>query len=212
MFARGYFYGMLCLCYLVTGVALAAGSGSKHVAPSADQVKPINVGASFPVARVQSEEGKTVKLYRTLAEKPAVVVFYRGSWCPFCMKQLASLQEIAGELEAMGVTLVAVTPDKPENIADARKKAGLTFPIFSDGELDMAKAMGVAFQLDKKTAERYKKTLKESTGHDTGQLPVPAVFLKDAEEIVRYVHVDPDYKVRLSNEELLAAVKKMIEK
>lgn len=210
MFGRSSFYVATFLGLLGAGAALAAGSGSKYAAPTAEEVKPIKVGESFPIARVKSEDGKTAKLYKTLQGQPAVVVFYRGHWCPYCMKHLAALQEVAAELEGMGVKLVAVTPDKPEYIAEAKKKANLTFPIYSDGELEMAQAMGVAFKLDPQTAERYKTHLVESTGYDTGQLPVPSVFLKDKDNKIQFVFFNPDYKVRLSNEELLAAVKKML--
>lgn len=195
---------------LSAGRALAAGSGSKYAAPSADKITPLKVGDAFPLARVMSENGKATKLYRTLLEQPSVIVFYRGHWCPFCMKQLVALQEIAPALEGLGVKLVAVTPDKPEYITETRKKAKLSFPIYSDSEMEMAQAMGVAFQLDPETAKRYKEQLVESTGYDTGQLPVPSVFLKDKNNIIQFVHTNPDYKVRLSNEDLLTAVKKML--
>lgn len=98
--------------------------------------------------------------------------------------------------------------DKPEYITEAKKKTEMDIPIYSDPKLDAAKAMGIAFQLDPSTAKRYKKHLVESTGHDTGQLPVPAVFLTDKAGKITWVFSKPDYKVRLSNEEFLAAAKK----
>lgn len=195
---------------LGAGRAFAAGSGSKYSAPSADKIEPLKVGDAFPSGHVKAEDGTVVKLYRVLLEQPAVIVFYRGHWCPFCMKHLAALQEIAATLEGLGVKLVALTPDKPEHIAETRKTAKLSFPIYSDGEMEMAQAMGVAYTLDAETAKRYKEQLVESTGFDLGQLPVPSVFLKDKNNKLQFVHTNPDYKVRLSNEELLAAVKKML--
>jgi len=189
--------------------AQAAGSGAEgKVAPSAEEAKPLKAGDVLPKVKVVSEAGETVELAKALAEQPAVIVFYRGHWCPYCMKHLASLKEIAGELEGMGVKLVAVSPDKPAYLKEAKKKAELDFDLYSDSKLDLAKAVGVAFQLDEKTAKRYKKHLVESTGHDTGQLPIPAVFLTDENGKFTYVFSNPDYKVRLSNEDLLAAVKK----
>jgi peroxiredoxin len=192
------------------GGAYAENAGSDHpVAPSAESAKPLASGSAVPAVDVTREDGSVVKITEALGGKPAAIVFYRGHWCPFCMKHLKALQEIAGELEGLGVGLVGVTPDKPSYVAEAKKKAKLNFPIYSDGELGLARAMGVAFQLDPKTAERYKPYLVESTGHDLGQLPVPAVFLVDKEGTIQFVHSNPDYKVRLSNDDLLAAVKKM---
>ncbi len=194
----------------ITSPAFAAGSRSKNkgVAPSAEAAKPLAVGSPLPDTKVTTESGETVKLSKALAGKPTALVFYRGHWCPYCMKHLAGLKEIAGELEGMGINLVAVTPDKPEYIAEAKEKAELSIDIYSDPKLDAAKAMGLAFQLDPQTAKRYKKHLVESTGHDTGQLPVPAVFLTDKSGKITWVFSQPDFKVRLSNEEFLAAAKK----
>lgn len=194
----------------MTTPALAAGSKSKNkgVASSAEAAKPLAAGKSLPNTKITTESGETVKLAKVLGGKPTAIVFYRGHWCPYCMKHLAGLKEISAELDALGVKLVAITPDKPEYITEAKKKTEMDIDIYSDSRLEVAKAMGVAFQLDAKTAKRYKKHLVESTGHDTGQLPVPAVFLTDKTGKITWVFSKPDYKVRLSNEELLAAAKK----
>ncbi len=208
---RLFHVGLMIALIAVSGVAVAAGSGSKKVkgvAPSAEKAVPLAVGQSLPDVKVTTEEGKSVKLSKALEGKPAAIVFYRGHWCPYCMKHLAGLKEIAGELDALGVNLVAITPDKSEYIAEAKAKADLSIDIYSDGKLDAAKAMGVAYQMDPDMAERYKKHLVESTGHDTGQLPLPSVFLTDAAGKITWVFSNPDFKVRLSNEEFLAAVKK----
>jgi peroxiredoxin len=189
-------------------VAMAAGSGTKGVAPSAEAAKPLKAGKSVPKVKVKTPEGKSVSLAKALDGEAAAIVFYRGHWCPFCMKHLKSLQKISGQLAEQGVKLIAITPDKPSVVAETLEKGEFSMQILSDGKLDAAKAMGVAFQLDQKTADRYRKTLKENTGHDTGLLPVPSVFLIGKDKKVKYVFSNPDYKVRLSNEELLEAVKK----
>ena len=192
------------------GVATAAGSGSKKsgmVAPSADAVKPLKVGDKLPNVKIKTAEGKSEKLNKALEDKASVIVFYRGSWCPYCMNQLKQLESISGELAEHGVNVVTIAPDKPSVIAETINKGSFTMTMFSDSKLDAAKAMGVAFQLDPDTAKRYAKHLKESTGEDSGQLPVPAVFLVDKSGKITYVFSNPDYKVRLSNEELLEAVK-----
>ena len=206
IFQAGLVLAMLALA----NVAMAAGSGTKPpkgVAASADKAKPLKIGASLPSTKVMTVDGKTVKLSKALAGQAAAIVFYRGHWCPYCVKHLKQLQGLSAQLEEQGVKLVAITPDKPEHVADTLKKAELDMTVFSDGKLDAARAMGVAFMLEEKMATRYKDALVDSTGHDTGQLPVPSVFLTNKKGKITYVHSNPDYKVRLSNEDLLAAVK-----
>jgi peroxiredoxin len=199
-------FGLMAL----TNAAMAAGSdtkNSKGVASSADNVKPLAVGKSLPDVTVKTVDGTSVTLLDALDGHASVIVFYRGHWCPFCMKHLKNLQKITGQLKEQGVKLVAITPDTPSHIAKTLKKGNFTMEIYSDAMLNAAKAMGVAFQLDKKIAKRYRSTLMDSSGHDTGQLPVPSVFLIDKAGKITYVFSNPDYKVRLSNDELLAAIK-----
>lgn len=209
MLDRGFYYVGVFGCLIVTCATLALSEQKPGtVAPSAEEAKPLAVGAELPDAEVKSADGETVKLREALAGQAAAIVFYRGHWCPYCMKHLQQLQEIEGQLKDAGVKLVAITTDKPEIVKETQTK-GFDFTIYSDSGLDAAMAMGVAFQLDPETAAKYRDTLVENTGHDTGQLPVPAVFLVDKAGKIQFVFSKPDYKVRLSNEELLAAVKKL---
>lgn len=208
MTKRVFQYSSLLLALISASAVMAVAPGENaKAAASAEEAKPLKVGEALPAVTVTTEEGKEVKLSEALAGQPSAIVFYRGHWCPYCMKHLVELKAAIPQLEELGVKLVAITPDKPEFITEAKTKTELTIDIFSDGMLDAAKAMGVAFQLDEKTADRYRKHLVESTGHDTGQLPVPAVFLTDKEGKITFVFSNPDYKTRLSNEELLAAAK-----
>jgi peroxiredoxin len=210
MLDRGFYYIGVFACLIVACAALALSEQkSGTVAPSAEEAKPLAVGAELPDVEVKSAEGETVKLRAALAEKTAVIVFYRGHWCPACMKQLQGLDKIVPDLEANGTSLVAIGTDKPKIVAETIKKTNFGFPLYSDSDLSAAKAMGLAYQLDAKSLETYGPTLLENTGHDSGQLPVPAVFLVNKEGKIVFVHSDPNYKVRLSNEELLAAVKKL---
>lgn len=196
---------------LAANTALGAGSGFKNeAAPSAGAVTPLMPEAGVPPIPVYDESGTYTKMNRVVMKGITVVVFYRGHWCPYCMKQLRGLQELTAELDALGVKLAAISPDKPARNAETRKEAALSFPLYSDSTLEFARAMGVAYKLDPDTAQKYQETLKESTGEETGQLPVPSVFITYNGRI-HYTHWDADYTKRLSNEELMAAVKKVVE-
>ena len=61
---------------------------------SAEDVTPILNGTTVPKATVKTADGSTVSLQALLMQKPSVVVFYRGGWCPYCSRQLAELKDI----------------------------------------------------------------------------------------------------------------------
>ena len=66
---------MLALLTLVAGAAAAEGYAS-----SAEEIQPLLIGAKVPDVTLHTVDGKAVTLHQAVAEKPALVVFYRGGW------------------------------------------------------------------------------------------------------------------------------------
>jgi peroxiredoxin len=76
--------------------------------------------------------------------------------------------------------------------------------------MELARAMGVAFNVAPATIKRYKSMgldLAEASGHNHGILPVPSVFILDRRGTIQFQYVNPNYKVRLKSRVLLAAAK-----
>ena len=73
-----------------------------------------------------------------------VLIFYRGSGCIQCMKQLNSFARKAREFAVAGIDLVAISTDSPddlkESLAPYEEKGGFPFPLLSDAKLDVFKA------------------------------------------------------------------------
>ena len=67
---------MLWLCAL----AMPASAGAAEVAPSAQEIRPLLIGAKVPEVMVQTIEGEAVSLPEALAGEPTVLVFFRGGW------------------------------------------------------------------------------------------------------------------------------------
>lgn len=113
----------------------------------------------------------------------------------------------------MGYQLVAISPDKPENLRKSIGKKKLTYKLLSDSKMNAAKAMGIAFQVSSKTNILYRGfgiNLKSAAGESHLQLPVPSVFIV-VDGSVEFKYVNPNYKVRLDSKTLLAAARKAIE-
>jgi len=128
------------------------------------------------------------------------------------MKQLVQLQEIETKLKEMGYQIIAVTPDKPEEIKKTLDKKKLTYTLLSDSKMGGAKAFGIAFKLNKKKAkERMTMVVADrASGEKHHLLPVPAVFLIGADQVIDFTHADPDYTVRLQPDALLSAAEKAL--
>jgi peroxiredoxin len=171
-------------------------------------VCPLKVGESIPEGiSLQSKEGKAIELKSVLAEKPTVLIFYRGGWCPYCTKHLAEIQEAKSEIEALGYQIIAITPDQPQRLEKSVERSKTEYPIYSDSELDAINAFGLGWQVDKKLFAKYKDKyqldLTEWSGKEHNMLPVPGLYIiKD--NVVEFNYVNPKYSTRLKAETLLA--------
>ena len=85
-------------------------------------------GDAFPQLTMSTIEGDTT-IPRTFAGNFGVVLFYRGSWCPYCNAQLRAFQRAGGDLATVGVRVVALSVDDRDATAALVEKHRLTFPV-----------------------------------------------------------------------------------
>ncbi|WP_168566092.1 peroxiredoxin-like family protein [Crateriforma spongiae] len=186
---------------LGTSVAPAAG-----IAPTAQQTDPIGVGADLPEVEVTSIKGEDVSLRDIADGKPTVLVFFRGGWCPICSRHTAELIKVHPKIQEAGAQIVAISPDNESSSKDNIAKNSIPFPVFSDADVSAAKAFGLAFQVDDGTLEKYKGygiDLEKASGFDHHALPIPAVYITDANGKIVYAHSDPNYRERLDPKKIL---------
>jgi peroxiredoxin len=77
------------------------------------------------------------------ASGPAVLVYARGAYCPFCLRQLADYGERYRDFKQAGVEVFAISPESPRRSRRLRKQLGLPFTILSDSKLEVARNFGL---------------------------------------------------------------------
>jgi peroxiredoxin len=167
------------------------------------------IGSKAPDFKTKDHNGKEVRLKDLLKKGKVILIFYRGQWCPYCIKELAKLQDSLQAITAKGASIVAVTPEKPERIQLTLEKTKSTYPIIHDEELKIMKAYDVAFELTESTITRYRNSglnVEENNGKNGNFLPVPAVFVIDKESTIVYRFFEPDYKKQAPVKEIMAAL------
>jgi len=180
---------------------------------SAMDVQPLLIGETIPDITLQSHQNESVNLLDESSEN-TLFVFYRGGWCPFCSAELAELSSIEDQLYEMGINIVALSPDQPEFLRQSMDDVNMDYKLLSDSMMEASKAFGIAYRLDDETYQRYKTNgmdLEERSGQDHHLLPAPAVFLSNADGIIEFQYVNPDYRQRIDKDVLLAAVTAMLE-
>lgn len=154
--------------------------------------------------------GGLVSLSELVADGPAVLVFYRGGWCPFCNLALRQYQtELLPELERRGATLVAISPQRPDESLSTAEKHRLRFPVLSDAGARLARELGLAFQpvADVLEAQRALGVdISEGNVEGSTELPMPTVLIVDRDRVVRFADVQPDYASRTEVPTILAAL------
>ena len=59
--------------------------------------------------------GQPVTLSQLLTQGPVIIIFYRGEWCPYCNLELRAYQKALPQLQELGATLVAISPQTPDH-------------------------------------------------------------------------------------------------
>ena len=177
---------------------------------SAKDVHPLVIGDSIPKLVLDTADGEAFDLNRAIEEKPSILIFSRGGGCPYCNLQLGQIQSIAAELRQMGYQILAISPDKPENLSASLGKNPLTYTLLSDHSMEAARTFGIAFRVDEATLGKYTEygiDLEEASGEAHHLLPVPSVFVVDRGGIIQFSYSNPDYKVRIDPGDLVDAAR-----
>jgi peroxiredoxin len=191
--------------FRIVGALLALASMSATVAAEIaarpESVQPLLVGAHVPdEVPVLTEQGKPTTLRQAMAGRAALIIFHRGGWCPYCDLQLSELRAIEPRLRELGCQVIAVTPDAPVALRRRSSREPSGYALLSDQDLELTQAFGIAFRVDR-------EKLGPAAANIKPVLPVPAVFIVDLAGVVRFQHVNPDYRVLVPRELLLAAAK-----
>lgn len=145
-------------------------------------------GDSIPgSSNLLTMEGNTYDLIENLKGKPALIIFYRASWCPYCNQHLSDIQDIEKRLIKMGFKILAITPESWQKLNETKTKNLLKYTLLSDPGLE--------------TIEKFKVR--------SGSLPIPSAFLVDSKGIIRYVYSNTDYKVRAGAYTILEEAEKI---
>jgi peroxiredoxin len=177
------------------------------IASAQEAPEGLFIASKAPDFRASDQHGKEIRLKDLLKEGKVVLVFYRGQWCPYCNKELSRLQDSLQLIKDKGATLIAVTPEKPENVSKTVEKTKAEYSILYDEGLKIMKAYDVEFEVPENTLTRYRNAgldIEANNGSNGKYLPVPAVFIIDKESTITYRFFEPDYKKRPSVLELLA--------
>ena len=171
----------------------------------AEDISPILIGETLPNANFQNVEGETVQLKAILEEKPTILVFYRGGWCPYCNVQLSGLVEIEEDIIELGYQIVAISPDDYKNLQSTIENNSTKYKLLSDPNGEFIQEIGIAFRTSSSLKEYI--IAKGQKGETSSVMPAPTVMIVDKKGVIKFEYINPNYKERIGGDMLLSVLK-----
>jgi peroxiredoxin len=105
----------------------------------------LNPGDPFPRLTIDTTDGQALTIPDAFAGEFAVVLFYRGAWCPYCNAQLRAFERAGQALADNGIRVAALSVDDKETTAALVARHQLTFPVGYGADAKAVAALTGAF-------------------------------------------------------------------
>lgn len=209
---------LICLTVLGVSAQMATATVAADELPaSAAEVTAKKAGDRAPAFTVRTIEDAAFTFDPDKLARPAVLITFRGGWCPYCNLHLSELRHVIPDIKALGYDVLFLSGDRPDQLyaslrADTQQDiAGRDYVILSDADTEAARAFGTAFRTDKRLTDYLdgkQHDYRNSSIAKHGALAVPAVYVVNSAGDIVYDFVNADYKIRLPADELLAVAQK----
>jgi peroxiredoxin len=166
-------------------------------------------GEPMPAFMLPDERGRLVSLASLLEKGPLAVMFFRGHWCPYCRLNVRAVIEAKDRIEAVGGQIVAIMPETQTFAGKFKSDSGAPFPVLTDLDNGYALSLNLAIWLGSEIQALLSPMQDIPTfhGNDGWVLPIPATFVVGRDGLVKARFIDPDFRKRMSIEDLIAAFK-----
>ena len=182
-------------------VARLSGNGAGASAPQPGELMPAFV--------LPDETGHLTSLDSLLDNGPIAITFHRGHWCPWCRISANALAKVHTEITGSGGQVAAVMPERQAFAAEFKRNTALPFPVLTDADNGYALSLNLAIWIGpdlENLLSSFGRQLPEYQGNDAWILPIPATFVVGRDGRISARFVDPEFRRRMSVEELIAAL------
>ena len=170
----------------------------------------IGVGDQAPMFVLQDGMGAEVDVQVLLETGPVVLCFYRGGWCPYCNLELRAYQQQLGRIEALGATLVAISPELPDRTLTTAEVNLLGYWVLSDVDNAVARQYRLTHTIDPKVVDYQLgngNDVAAFNGSERAEVPLPATYIIGTDGVVQFAFVRADYTRRAEPDDVLAVLR-----
>jgi peroxiredoxin len=176
---------------------------------TAEYATPL-VGEPAPSFALRDQDDREVRLDDLRRDSRVVLVFFRGSWCPYCDLQMRAFHDRWEEIEATGVQFAAIFPSTPKSLPEMVDDQRLAFTVLSDQGNAVTERYGLLSEFNAADQEMHRGAgidLSTVNGGDSNwATPAPAMFVIERDGTVASACVFGDFRHRVGPDEVLAAL------
>lgn len=175
------------------------------------ELKPVQLGDKLDDGMLLNHNSEEVKLSTLIKDKPAIISFYRGAWCPYCNLELRHYDKLIAEHKEE-IQMIAISPEKADVTMETMDIEKLNFTVLSDIGNKYAKKLGLLYKVSNKVKLLFKAKgvdLEKSQGNSNGELPLAATYVIDKNGIVTNVWFDTNFTKRAEPTEVIEAYQKL---
>lgn len=167
----------------------------------------LNIGEAAPPVNGNSILGESINWAKRLENGPVAIIFFRGTWCPYCSRYLHQIDSKLKE-EKLNASIIAIAPQFPEFSRDDISDEDYAFDvIYDEGQYYMKAYKSVSKTSSMKDyAEKKPEWLEQ---HESNALPVPATYIVNQQGIITDRHFDEDYTKRMDIDRLLSELRSL---
>ena len=169
-------------------------------------------GDSVPDFNLKTCDNKSRSLKDLLNKKYLVIIFYRGSWCPFCDIYLKHLDLWYAEIKQAGAELAVISPQIPSESIKMKKENNMNINILYDEHNKLAKEFGIVYAVPEdvlKVYDGFGINLEKENNYQEKELPVTSIFIANSNGKIVYSYIEPDYRKRLDAKEIIKVLKSL---
>ena len=167
-------------------------------------------GDPMPFFAMPDEKGHLVTLVDLLTEGPLAMTFHRGHWCPYCRINTRALAEAQAQIASNGGRLAAIMPERQQFAAAFKAEGEVQYPILTDIDNGYALSLNLAVWVGEemqRILESGGRRVPDYQGNTAWVMPISATFVIAQDGLITARFIDPDYRKRMTVEDLLTALK-----
>ncbi|WP_350289651.1 redoxin domain-containing protein [uncultured Croceitalea sp.] len=170
------------------------------------------VGDKAPNFRLLNTGNEPVNLYDVLKTKKVVLTFYKGTWCPYCNLMLSHYETALPEIQKAGATILAISPQTPEESLNIKEKNNVQFEILSDNGNIVSKEFTTIHKIPEKSLTKMTELGTDYDSYysdEASELPIPATFIIEKDGTISFAKTEGgDYRNRVESSEIINALHK----